>query len=751
MYLAIKKYFKLIVALIILAIIFPAIYIVGNPLMRGIIVDQDVMTREIRSNRHTQPEPMIYVENRLTTDGFRKVMENDNFEFWLREEVGSARVVDKRSGYVWGSLPADRPEVEPGGQGGLNATWAGIANSLVSINTFNASSQEAMIGSGHETVHSNFSVNGNVLTVDVYFSTQSIGFTYTITLTETGITFELLDETIFETDTFLLGSVFFWPFLGSTIGDEIPGYMFVPDGPGALIRFRTPINFISVYDRRVFGADLGIDNILTVSDLQSFRPNDFMAPEQDIHFPVFGMVHGSYQHGFFSILENGAEHAFVRAAPAGDRTDYNWIKGNFIYRQIFSQPINRAGVGVRTMQLESNVVNPRQSFHFFTGDDASYVGFARFYREYLGLEDRTPQMYDIPLMLDFIMNDIQRGFFFSRERTVTHNDTIVNATELMLETTNNLHINLLGWQRRGLSGHRGFTAHTPRRAVRNLANDLTDMGASVTFYLDPVRFKEIQISSSRVGTNLSQSPTLVSRDNPTIWLGTDVFLRPFDVVDVLSRQYAALDGFNITLNDLPHQLHSERLRARSYSRIEVMEMYLNQVRQMDRMPMYRPNVYMLPYASAVLSTPVVSSQMLFQTDTVPFKQIVLSGTMPMFAPYANVGFSNPIDILKHIDFNLYPTFILTGYENHYLMQTTLVDFNSTSFYNWKESIELIYTEINSVLRNVIGQQILNRSVLEAGIVRNEYETGIILVNYTADEFEYNGRIIPALTASFIPN
>jgi hypothetical protein len=203
------------------------------------------------------------------------------------------------------------------------------------------------------------------------------------------------------------------------------------------------------------------------------------------------------------------------------------------------------------------------------------------------------------------------------------------------------------------------------------------------------------------------------------------------------------------LDDIPSLLFSEHLRAEPFTRREVMEMNMAKARELGRTPMFSPNVYMLPYAESFINTPVVNSQFLFQSDTVPFLQIVLSGTMPMFAPYANISFSSPIDVLKHIDYNIYPSFLLTGYENHYLMQTTLVDLNSTAYSSWENQIIFIYEQINSVLRNVIGQEFLSREVLQEGVVRNGFETGAIIINYSAEDFFYNDVLVPALTALYI--
>ena len=71
-----------------------------------------------------------------------------------------------------------------------------------------------------------------------------------------------------------------------------------------------------------------------------------------------------------------------------------------------------------------------------------------------------------------------------------------------------------------------------------------------------------------------------------------------------------------------------------------------------------------------------TSQYLIQTDTVPFLQIVLSGSMEVYATYANFSFYTETDILRMIDYNVYPSFILTHDPSYELIST-----NSSNFYS----------------------------------------------------------------------
>ena len=100
----------------------------------------DTSTAETRTNRYTQYHEATKLSgNILTTQGFEKKLENDWMELWFREEIDSIRVVDKKSGYIWGELEKDAMDE-------LNNYYNTMANSLMTIeyyDTENSSYQYA--------------------------------------------------------------------------------------------------------------------------------------------------------------------------------------------------------------------------------------------------------------------------------------------------------------------------------------------------------------------------------------------------------------------------------------------------------------------------------------------------------------------------------------------------------------------------------------------------------------------------------
>ncbi|HCA70585.1 MAG TPA: hypothetical protein DEP17_09435, partial [Lachnospiraceae bacterium] len=148
--------------------------------------------------------------------------------------------------------------------------------------------------------------------------------------------------------------------------------------------------------------------------------------------------------------------------------------------------------------------------------------------------------------------------------------------------------------------------------------------------------------------------------------------------------------------------------------------------------------------------PVTTSQHVFETDTVPFLQMVLNGTMEMYAPYANFSFYTQPDILRMIDYNLSPSFILSMEPSYHLASTPSAHLYSTEFDQYEGLVDEVYSQVNEALSQVAGYRWVKRKVLENGVIKNTYENGQdekqILINYTEEPFVYEQDTIAPLSA-----
>lgn len=729
-------------------------YVISEALLGNVEVEQ------LSSNRFTQLEPegtKPLPEYKL--EGYTLVAENDRLALYLKEEIAGIRVVNKESGYVWGALENEDPE-------NLNATWASFAQSVVSIAYMDATGAIKQIGAGHKNAECEFDYFDGGFTCAVDFGSKvDISLEAKVTLEEDHITFSVEDSSIRETGDNYIASVYFMPFLGSTQEDQTDGYLFVPDGSGALIRYQNAAKYLKSYSGRVYGIDYAIDTLNELNDLASNRPVEFLKPENTVTMPVYGLTLGVDREAVFGRIANGDSYAFIEASPAGLTVKYNWISASFLYRQVYSQPISKNGAGVPVVQKNPNAVNPSLELYFLSGEDANYSGMARLYADILveegalqnNLLTNAPQV-----ALDFVAADIEEGLLFNSTKKTTSLEYISNSLKRLEEAgIQNIALTVKGWQKGGLSGYLKSDLYQDTElgsfdALAQLQEQLKNKNGMLMLYSDPLRGTEVQVSSRQnVGITLSQSPIKKVSLNKENFLEDVWYLKPELAMEYLQRQVEVLQNHGLTMAvDGGNLLYGEYLVGEFVSRQDMKDRLAASYQDLaegEGMTLFNPNQYLLKYTSIYRNTPVSGSQDLYETDSVPFLQLVLSGNMTMIAPYANHGFYSKIDLLKSIEYNVYPSYLLTEADNLDLSKTTLADESSTKFTNWAATIEASYQFVTDVLKQVEGQQMLKHTRINETVFAVTYENGTVYVNYGATDFMLDGAtVIPAENAKFVP-
>lgn len=177
----------------------------------------------------------------------------------------------------------------------------------------------------------------------------------------------------------------------------------------------------------------------------------------------------------------------------------------------------------------------------------------------------------------------------------------------------------------------------------------------------------------------------------------------------------------------------------------------DEIHQTRTLNLNRPNQYLWQYTDRFLQMPVGNSQYIYETDSVPFLQMVLCGTLEMYAPYANFSFYTQDCILRMIDYNVCPSFILSKEPSWNLADTYSSNLYSTEYALYEEKIQDIYSQINGVLSQVQGYEWVSREVIQNGVVVNAYVkdnvTRYIVINYTNNSANVQGMEVPALTAA----
>lgn len=699
----------------------------GEPLLSGML--------EANSNRQVHPYSDEPVESRFDLAGFEKAAESDELELWLNRQYGALRVVNKASGYVWGSLPLEEAE-------GLNSTWNCYGNSLAAIECFDKSGGESRLSIGKDGKAS-YKITENGLICSLAFESVGIEMDVAVELEGRRLSFDVVEgslrEGLLENNDkgYMLKSVTFMPFLGASYGADIDGYMLIPDGTGALIRFLEPANYVSTYAARIYGPDAGVENY-------SYGGYAYIKEENQAYMPIYGIVHGEGQNGFLAVVESGAEYASIVATPALTNNPYNWAAARFEYRQKYMMNINRKeGSGALMPQPDMNSLEPRLSLYFTEGESAGYDGMAVMYRKLL-LDSGELSLLGgaasgaVPMQLEVLGADKKKGFLFNTTSTFT---TFAQAGEMAEALAEDGVENLLMVYRCYTKNNEAGTKLLGRlgsaQELEELRAQLESRGGEFKLYLDPLTANEDQITQRTEAANNLSSMVIK-------WTNSlDVYGAMYDTTYVyrLSRAERAIDsalsrdyGADFALDQLSFRLYSdftsgkEVTRAESLGRIEALA---EKLAGGGRLTMYRPNQYFWALTDRFLGAPTVSSQLLYESDTVPFLQIVLSGCVELFSEPLNTSSCSREKLLRLIEYGMAPAFTAAACSSVELVNTAQAAYSSAGFEDWRDMMAETYDMVATALESVWGRCITEHSCLETGLVRVSYVNGVrIYVNYT---------------------
>jgi len=727
------------------------------------------------SSRFTHPDDLSLVDPDDFIDISRsddEILQNDDFILYLNEDTLGLKVLNKTTGYVWNTA-VDRAragtftELLQSGigfeyysvqQNYNNRRNIGITDTQFRVDyvvegqtiKFDLNIDGTCSDRTCERAFNDFYLEGLITLEEMIenynYVNLALGFSFEVTLTDSGIEFYMPMDSISEgnPESVILSSIIVFPGMGATYLDDIPGYMMIPDGSGALIRYEdNEGKFVSPYESRYYGNDFGIST--RISSLNQYR----------LTLPIFGAVHGVNQNAFLGVIESGASNARLIAFPNGaTNVDYNLIYNKFDLKQTYTQSFttDRTGGAPRVYESQDQDIHVR--YDFLTNDQANYVGMAQAYQDILinqgvfdGMDTDANQ---IPIHLQYLMADSRSRFIGTELIEMTTVNDVERMYDFFMEQgLVEQRVSLLGWNDGGYSGHLPSDVNFENQLGRNRA------------FLALIEKIEAQnelllVNNYVIGSNNADGLSY----NRHVAESVDRFKMELFCEDcVYQDTYLLYPDFTLDramdhLNDYKElgvdvlfeslgsilftyfddEIYSRKVSLDTYK--EIIEAYQGTAQYMQ------PNDYAFLGLDAYYSMPLYNNQYNFFDDLVPVLPIVLSGHVEMFSQYMNYNSLGRTQLLMLIDYNVYPSYILTEERPSMLAGSDVEYFYSSQFEVWKESIVDEYQWINDALSHVQGAEIISRQVPDQGIAIVEYSNGVvIMINYTENPYTYDGEII----------
>lgn len=556
-----------------------------------------------------------------------------------------------------------------------------------------------------------------------------------------------------------------------------PGYALIPDGSGALIRFQDNKAKFTPYEGAVYNADPSKQ--LTYQSVA-----DDVVPVKDPTMPVFGISQGDgTQAAFLAYADKGDEYMTLNAVPAS--TDdgeirYTYAYAAFTYNSEFYQVINQAGESYRKIQDDPNTFDIDLTYQFLNGDgsdgtpSADYVGMAKAYRQHLidekVLTEVDQQGNEIPIRIDFLMSDSKKGVFSTQEVAVTSAGDVddILAT-LMGKGIKNINTGLIGWQSGGetLSKPNSTSISSSvgsKSEFKDLMDKYAKQGVDISFSREFTTINEDMLgyygnAAKHLNTKYLEvdQSTVLPKNVPVAEFGYALPEKTASwITDLYEDMGDCSKSFTIdgASNVLVSSYDSDGVESTVTDAITYYQKALDDMKKNDtKVNLVSPNKYLWKYTDRYLQSAVGTSQYVYETDTVPFLQMVLHGTMEVYAPYANFSFYSAADQLRMIDYNLNPSFVLTKQPSYLLSATKSSDYYSTEFEQYEDLVHDIYTTVNEPLSQVIGYNWTGRKVIADGVIANTYEKDgnikTIIINYTNDNVTVGSSKVAKLSAQVV--
>ena len=533
------------------------------------------------------------------------------------------------------------------------------------------------------------------------------------------------------------------------------GYIFVPDGCGALINYNNGSE--SKYSEMVYGEELAIEKELN------------SVTKETIRLPVFGTT--SSEKAMFGIITDGDGSAIINAASSNGTSGYNTVSTGFVMRSITPKAMLTKSYAkqyaYRISNIDKNLKKFTVRYYPLCGESANYSGFAKIYRDYLvnekGLNKGTQKpSFNISLIgaVDFKANFL--GFtYYKPTALTTFDEAKIILEELTAAGVNNVSMRYEGWQNDGLVNRKISTSAKPMRILggkTGYENLLTYCnGAEISLFTDAdfIRYNG--------GNNRNASKTVFNEVAKQYNYMYSVYAprldtKPIKLLSALKLQtttekylksYLKLENKAISLSSLTNTLYSNLGKKNFSSRTDMTNIVENILKSYTDSEIAvsgdAANAYAAPYLSKIFNAPANCSGFLMENEEIPFYQMVFHGYIPLTMPSQERA-TNPVDN--------YLTAVETGSELLWtgifkdasiLSDTTSDKYYSTTYTLWLSDALKKYEEYMPLLNKIAGAEIVSHKSISTDVTETVFGGNImVIVNHSDKPFTMDdGTEIPA--------
>jgi len=559
-------------------------------------------------------------------------------------------------------------------------------------------------------------------------------------------------------ETYPLYSLDILPYFGAA-GTDAEGYIFVPDGSGALIYLNNGRLDAKPYGKNLYGLDYALRPRERISEIT-----------EQLHIPVYGLKNGNK--AFLAIIEEGDAYAIIKADIAGRTSSYNTVNGSFITMQrtelVFGYEWEETKMSLFQSRLPEGNIQIRYSF--LNDEKANYVGMAHRYQEYLVRKYKLSPLEkreNLPFMLEVVTSIHEtRPVLGIPKRLAKPVTTFRQVKEIIedleQEGVKGIKLRLTGW----LAG--GEHHYFPRSIrLEDVAGSKEEFRTLLTYLneKDIVLFPDVSFSNI-YKTNIWND--FLNRRYAARFLNRKIASIPdYNIATgqekfkggrlVVSSKYLSplmdsfLDKYNqyeidgLSLKYMGQQLNSDYRtnptvtidRQQSLNSITNLLKKLKEQHEL-KLLVEGGNAYTLPYVEQLVKVPLFSSGLTIIDKGIPFLPIVLHGYIDYSGQPLNI-LHNQYSLLKSIETGAIPYYRGIYSASDAVKRTVFENEYSLNYQQWLPEAAELYQTLNGCLKDTYNQRIIAHRELMENVFITIYSNGkAVIVNYNKEAISIDG-------------
>ena len=595
----------------------------------------------------------------------------------------------------------------------------------------------------------------------LYFEKLSLTVPVQFTLVPDGVEVSVEPEKIEEGTEYSIASVTIAPLFCSVankyIGNE-DHYLFTPSGSGALIYPTYTDGVGTATSEPVYGGDANIDKAEQPTVLENVR------------IPVYGAVNGNK--AVCAIIKDGAESALINTMEAQDLTGYSYINAKFEikgYQEATNSLFTNQVVESRLYADSFTSDNVCVGFYPLYGDDASYVGMANKYRDYLTETGKlgTERTKDSMLNLKMVGGITSKKFIFGiptqsmlTATTIEQAQNIVSDIKTRTQL-DNFNVNLVGFGTSGndvgtiAGGYKVGSDFGNKNNIKSMASYCADNGVNLFMNFDMIRFES---SGSGISATFDRADSASGSFTTKNYYQVNFRLAQSKRHYLVSRAKlstiaekvkSAANGFGlkgVSLDSLTSMVYSDYSDKQYYSGANSVEQFSTIVNNFTGSNYLvagsDANAYLAGLCDHVYDVPTKSSRYINYDVDVAFYQIVFKGYVSMSGTSLNLATNSNDALLKSVESGMGLTYTLIDSYDTNLVSSYLNVFYGSVYYDnmfgigVRDNLVATVAEYKEYFDLVNGATIIDHEVIAKGVNKTTFDNGIsVYVNYKDVDFD----------------